>query len=318
MIVDILCAVLDGERFLPDFLRGLDEQAHANWRLWVRDDGSTDRTVELLQARARNDSRVTLLHIGGPKSGATRAFAWLLEHTPADARYVMMGDADDVWLPNKIERSLGVLRSAEADVGAATPLLVHTDMTVVDEALRPIADSFWAYSGFDPEPATLRRIALRNVATGPAVLMNRALVDRVGQMPPEAIYHDGWCAMVAAGLGKIIAVPETTVLYRQHGANAVGAAQSKAKQSLGDQLRAVSRGIHNSALYRHNLVRMAKQARAYVERYGAEIAPAEREFLEAYAQIPSRPFLKRKLDVFRLHRLPEHGFLKALGDVVRA
>ena len=317
MIVDIMCAVLNGARFMPDFFRGLDAQTHGEWRLWVRDDGSTDGTVDWLRERAARDPRVTLLHVGGPAAGATRAFAWLLDHVPADARYVMLADADDVWLPAKIEASFAAMLAAEREHGAAIPLLVHTDMIVVDEALATLHPSFWDYQGIQPEPASLRRIAIRNVVTGPTVLVNRALAEHLRSMPTEAIYHAGWSAMVAAGLGRIVALRDKTVLYRQHGANAVGAAQSKAPRSWRERQRAVARGVRSSQIFRRNLERTARQAGAYLDRFGPSIGEGDRAFLEAYSRIPRRPFLKRKLDLFRFHALAERGILKTLGDVVR-
>lgn len=314
--VDIVCAVLNGEPFLADFFRGLDDQTYDAWRLWVRDDGSTDRTVEMIRERAATDPRVHLIHVGGPKSGATRAYAWLLDHLPSDARYVMFGDADDVWLPNKIARSMDAMLEAEAP-SPKTPLLVHTDMIVVDAALNKIHDSFWAYSSFYPEPATVRRVIVRNVAAGQTILMNRALCDRIGSMPDEAIYNDGWVAIVAAATGRIIAIPDKTVLYRQHGANSVGAAQSKANRTLVDVGRAVWRGLQQGEIYRTNLARTARQARAALERYGADMSGDDRAFVEAYSRIPERSVLRRKLDLIRFNYIPEIGLLRNIGGVLR-
>src|SRR3954467_8909454 len=60
-VVDVVCSVLNGERFLPDFFDSLTAQSHTGWRLWLRDDGSTDGTVELFNEWAVRDSRVQVL-----------------------------------------------------------------------------------------------------------------------------------------------------------------------------------------------------------------------------------------------------------------
>ena len=106
-------------------------------------------------------------------------------------------------------------------------------------------------------------------------------------------------------------------MYRQHGTNTVGAGQSKALRSFGEMGRAVVRGVNQRQLFRHNLGRMARQAAAVEARYGAELSAEDREFLAAYARIPSQPLLRRKLDLLRLHTRGERGMLHDLGALIR-
>jgi hypothetical protein len=309
--VDIISSVLDGARFLPEFLESLDKQSHADWRLWVRDDGSSDATVEILRAKAAADSRVELIHVGGPPMGVAGAYGWVLERVPADATYIMCGDADDVWLPDKIERTLTAMRAAENTAPPNTPVLVHTDLVVVDEELHVRHPSFWALSGFDPEPATLRRVIVRNVATAPSVMLNRALRELVGKTPPAAAFQDWWYVCVAAAFGKVVALREATVLYRQHGANAVGARD--ARVSLSDLPRAVVWRLGKTAEFRRGLKQSAEQARAFLDRYGNRLPDDDRRFLAEYARLPELGFLRRKVDLLRLRVLPEYGLLRSLG-----
>ncbi len=313
MIVDIICATYDGAVFLPAFLRSLGAQTHPEWRLWVRDDGSSDDTVALLRAESEADARIRVIADDDARLGATRSFNRLLTLLPADADYVMCADQDDVWFADKIERTLGAMRHAETQRGSTRPTLVHTDLVVVDAQLRVIDASFWAYSGFDPEPATLRRIAVRNVATGATIMMNRALRELVGDPPRGAYFHDWWYACVAAAFGHVIALREPTMLYRQHGANAVGA---RAPIALANA-RAVMKSLADVRKFRNQLERTAEQARAFTTRYGDRLSPSDRDFLDCFARIPQQRFLARKMSLLRLRALPEQGFLRTLGVVLR-
>ncbi len=314
MTVDILCAVLDGERFLPDFLRSLDGQTHADWRLWARDDGSSDSSVEILRAKAASDQRVHVLETPGDRRlGATAAFARLLDAAPQDARYLMFADQDDIWLPGKIERSLRAVRTAEAD--GEGPVLVHTDLTVVDEALNPIHPSFWAFAALDPEPVSLRRMTVQNVVTGATAMFNGPLRLLAAPIPPRAALHDWWMACVAAAFGKIVPIKEPTILYRQHGRNAVGARD--ARITIGGLPAAISDAMASGPLFRKVLRQSAEQAGAFLERYGDRLPEADRLFLLQYSRIPDRGFFRRKLDVLRLRALPDRGLLGALGAVIR-
>src|SRR4029077_11295650 len=102
-------------------------------------------------------------------------------------------------------------------------LLVHSDLSVVDDALRELQPSFWRYSGFDPERTNLARLLLKNTVTGCASLVNLPLVMLPVPVPPAALLHDYWLALVAAAAGRIAVVREPLVAYRQHARNAVGA-----------------------------------------------------------------------------------------------
>jgi len=314
--VDVVCSVYNGARFLPDFLRSLANQTHADWRLWVRDDGSCDESVALVRRQAASDQRVHFLTSDAASwLGATQSFAWLLQHVPADSAYVMFADQDDVWLPRKIEQTLAAMQAAEADLGRTTPILVHTDLTVVDESLNTVHSSFWQFAGLRAEPVSLRRLAVQNNTTGAATMINRSLLELVGAIPREAAYHDWWCALVAAAFGRVIAVPIPTVLYRQHGANAVGA--SDARLPWIRLPSAIASRVTNTSHFRFGLRMSAAQAGAFLERYGQRLSSEDRNFLRSYAALPRQRLIQRKLDLLRLRTLPEHGLLQTLGILLR-
>ncbi len=317
MTVHIACATYNGGEFFPELAESLGAQTHADWRLYVRDDASTDATVDVVRRQVARDSRIELSHSAATRErlGAAHSFLWLLDRIPPDAAHVMFADQDDVWLPDKIERTLMAMTAAEAELGAAVPLLVHTDLRVTDAVLREIHPSFWAYSRIHPEPATLRRIISHNVTTGATVMINRALREMIGQPPADVAMHDWWCACVAAAFGRVIAVHEATILYRQHGSNAIGARNKQL--SLTSLPGAILARRHTTVEFRRGLDRAARQARAFLQRYGSELSDADQQFLSSYARIPQQPFLRRKLDLLRLRVLPDQGMLHALGVLIR-
>jgi len=313
--VDIVMSVLDRERFLAATLESFAAQTHAEWRLWVRDDGSTDGSVDIVRQWERRDSRVKLLHVGGPRLGAAGAYGWLLQRVPTDARYVFTADADDVWLPHKIELSLEAMMSAERVNGASTPILVHTDLVVVDEALEVIHPSFWELMAFDPEPATVERQMVRNLVTGPTLMLNRALVDAIGPAPSASRFQDPWYGLVATALGRVVAVREATVLYRQHGSNAMGARDRRS--SIRRLPGAIIDGLRGGGRFRADLEHSAAMARVIVERYGPTLRETDRALLSGLAELPGKPFLTRKRDLLRYRVLPEEGMLHTLGVLLR-
>jgi rhamnosyltransferase len=315
MTVDIVCAVYNGARFLPELLASIRRQTVSEWTLWVCDDHSTDESATLLRQAAAADHRVRVLEPATANLGATASFGRLLSNVPADSPYVMFADQDDVWQPDKIERTLAAMRAAESREPADTPMLVHTDLTVVDEQLRVIHRSFWEFAGIDPDGTTLRRIIVRNVATGAATMVNGALRKLADSIPPDAVLHDWWCACVAAAFGRIVSVREPTILYRQHGTNVVGAREWGI--SIGSLPRAVARALENTSTVRRGIERTAAQSRAFLTRYEHRLSDSDRRFLSDYGAIPERGFWRRKRDLLRLRMLPEYGVLRRLGILLR-
>ena len=312
--MDILLACYNGARYLPQLLSSIEAQTHQSWTLWARDDGSFDDTARLLATAAGADSRVRLLHSGGQPLGATRAFGWLMDHVPGDPQYLMFADQDDVWLPMKIELTLAAMRAVERVERG--PVLVHTDLVVVDEQLKPVHPSFWRYSGADPEPATLRRLIVQNVVTGASAMVNAALRSEVGTMPAGALHHDWWYACVAAARGRIVAVREPTILYRQHGANVVGAVR-RMGHGWQELPARVARAMRESTRLRATLALAASQASAFLEAHGSQLPQPDRDFLDAFSRIPQLGYLQRKMAIVRLRLRREDGLLRNLGVLLR-
>lgn len=314
--IHIVCSVHNGELYLREFITSLQAQTVKNWLCWVRDDGSRDGSVTLLNELAATDERLRLLQVTGEQIGVVRSFNEGLQQVPSDARYIMFADQDDVWLPNKIEYTLSAMMLGEEH--SSSPLLVHTDMIVVDETLNEIDDSFWHFARINPEATSLQRLLARNIATGATMMMNRALREKVGQIPAEAAVHDWWVAIVASAFGNIIAVSTPTMLYRQHGRNAIGARKAGSTAALLDLPAESVRAFGKVSRVRSDIRKAAVQARAFLARFGGLLNDSDSAFLSAYAQIPDRPFLKRKLDIARLHLQREDGLLKNAGLLLRA
>lgn len=314
--VHLLCPVHNGVSYLSALFESLQAQDHTHWVLWLVDDASADGSLRELEAWSRRDPRVRVHPSPPERLGAVGAFAWLWARVPADARVIAFADQDDVWLPDKLSRSMAAMRAAEGD--GSTPVLVHTDLQVVDRQLEPIASSFWRYAGIVPEPPTFRRVVAQNVATGCTMLLNRALYDRVGPIPAGATMHDAWVACAAALLGRVVALSDRTVLYRQHGANTLGAQPSVSAVSWRSWPARLRQALTGHNRVKHQLIGTAAQAALLLEQFDAQLTAHDRDFLRAYAHLPQLPWWRRKLGVAALHCHPEHGWLRNTGVIWRA
>lgn len=237
--IEILLATYNGARFLREQIDSLFDQDYDNLAILARDDGSTDHTVQILQEyAARVPDRFKLVEAARMNGGIVNNFVSLMNASTAG--YVCFCDQDDVWLPDKVTKSKAIMDRLELKWGTKIPLLVFTDLRVVDENLNTVHASFWQRMNIDPEWARhLPRLLVSPAVTGCTVLANRALVDLALTMPREVLLHDLWLGLLASAMGKAAYLKEQTVLYRQHGRNAIGAGSDPVppRRPLLDRLR---------------------------------------------------------------------------------
>jgi glycosyltransferase involved in cell wall biosynthesis len=232
LMLDILMSTFNGGEFLDEQLDSILVEDAVDLRVLIRDDGSTDRTIDILSGRAEKDGRIRLIKDELGNLGPAASFMKLLEASEAD--HFMFADQDDVWLRGKIASSLERIVQMAAECSAGTPLIVFTDLTVCDSDLKVVEQSFWKYQRLDPEIALAwKKLLAQNVVTGCTMIGNAAA--RAVSLPfalPDMM-HDHWVAVNAARSGKVAYLPEQTVLYRQHGANAEGAKDFDTKYAAG-------------------------------------------------------------------------------------
>lgn len=240
-LVDVLLATFNGAPYLAQQLDSILAQTHQNFRLLISDDGSTDATTHILDSyRARFGSRMVILPYAGRGRGVTRNFENLMLASLQDgvAGWAAFADQDDVWLPHKLERLVREMTGVERAIGSEKPCLVHSDLTVVDERLQTIAPSFVEYQQMNPSACSPLSLLSVNQVTGCATLVNRALLSIALPIPSQAILHDWWCALVS-GCGHRSYLHTPLLLYRQHGANQVGA---RSRSLAGRLLRLATHG----------------------------------------------------------------------------
>jgi hypothetical protein len=278
-VIELLLATHDSEAFLPELLDSLFAQTCQEFTILVADDASSDGTLAIVERWSQSHpGRIRLVARHQRRLGILGNFASLFACATAD--YLMPCDHDDIWLPDKIAMTLQRMRELEAGHSAETPLLVHTDLTVVSEDLEVLGPSFFRFSGIDPARNALSDLLLANVATGCTTMVNRPLYRLARPIPPEAIMYDHWLALVAAATGAISYIDEPTILYRQHGGNAIGAKAANTMSLIGR--------IRQTLFSRERqlvLLRYSRQAEALHRRFAAKMRPEARQATEALAHL---------------------------------
>ncbi|MCD6092144.1 MAG: glycosyltransferase family 2 protein [Bacteroidales bacterium] len=222
MIIDILLSTYNSEAYIEELLESLYSQSYKNWRLIIRDDGSSDSTLVILNKQKKiNPEKFQLIENNKIQLGPKKSYEKLLEQSTAD--YIMFCDHDDYWLSHKIEDSLNKIKELENnDPNKAA--LVFTDLIITDQDLKPINKSFWKYSKINPDNIhSVYKLAINNPVVGCTVMINKKAKSLILPIPDEAIMHDWWAALKVAEAGIIGYIEQPSILYRQHDLNKIGA-----------------------------------------------------------------------------------------------
>ncbi|MBI5643843.1 MAG: glycosyltransferase family 2 protein [Deltaproteobacteria bacterium] len=300
--VDILLSVYNSGLYIKELIDSLFRQTYEDWRLIIRDDCSTDNTVDIINGYlSLYSEKVILVKNNEGRLGSCHGFARLLSESTAP--YIMFCDQDDKWLPEKVEKTLAAMEGLEKKY-AGKPLLVHTDMMVADRRLNVISDSFWRYQHINPELKTLNRLLVLNNVTGCTMMVNSALRELSTPVAPEALMHDWWLALVASAFGHIEYLREPTMLYRQHGGNEAGAARYSLRYFI-----ARAKNLDKSAALARRIV---AQAGAFFFAYGDRLAGPDRDAAQGLSTLLEKPRAARLATLLR-YGLRGYGLARSLG-----
>lgn len=226
--VDVLVATYNGEKYILEQLNSILLQERFINKIILRDDGSQDSTQRILNNfRDKNPNLVKIIEDGKGQLGPKNNFKELVLNS--EAELIVLSDQDDLWSADKLEKLLAI---AETKNFMTEPVLVHSDLKVVNKKLSVIADSFMDYKGFDPSDRNPLNLLLRNTITGCTVLCNRVLIKQTIDYFDLFSMHDEALAVCAALSDNIYYVNEKLVLYRQHDNNVVGAHAKNGSSSL--------------------------------------------------------------------------------------
>lgn len=277
MKVNILMSTYNGQQFLSEQIRSIQEQSYTDWALFIRDDGSSDNTKEILKDFERQDSRIHL--IDSDKSdnlGVIKSFHKLVNHDRAD--YYFFSDQDDVWLPNKLELSLNEAQNYPANL----PLMVYMDLKVVNQDLEIMTESMVKSQSHHANTELVQELT-ENTVTGGVAMINHTLAE-MWQETDGILMHDWYLALLASAFGNLVFIDQPGELYRQHSDNVLGA------RTLSKRFKKWIRPHILFAVYWDLIKNSQKQARHLLQ---MPLSQSNRELIEAFVTIMDKPMLER-------------------------
>ncbi|AAT88494.1 hypothetical protein ATY41_07390 [Leifsonia xyli subsp. xyli] len=219
--VSVALCTRNGERFVRAQVESILSQDPPISELVVSDDGSTDRTLSIVEETVRASCAAVVLRIlrNAEPLGVTANFEQAI--AACGGEFIALSDQDDVWHAGRLADALPFFDDARVQ-------LVHTDARLVDSAGEPLGGTLFGALEIAPELVAeendgdaLGVLLRRNTVTGATTVLRASLVERARPFP-DAWVHDEWLAVCAAIVGAVRSLPRTTIDYRQHGGNQIG------------------------------------------------------------------------------------------------
>lgn len=210
--VSVVMSTYNGEKTIVRQLDSILTQKNVSVTVVVRDDGSKDNTLMVLnEYRARHPEVVV---IQGENIGWERSFMKALQQSPK-SDYYAFSDQDDIWFEDKLCAGINQI----ANVNSISPVLYHCNKLSVRENLTPLRKQIVR----TPRPLNHQNALVQEYAQGCAIIMNFAAKELVCRHTPrQRIAHDFWCGLICYLFGTVIYDEKKYFYHINYGSNASG------------------------------------------------------------------------------------------------
>ena len=285
--VSVALSVCNGAKFLGDQLSSLLAQRRPPREVVIGDDASEDQSLAIIQQFSRDAPFEVRLLKSDLRLGVRRNFERVI--ASCSSNLIVLCDQDDLWLPQKLDVLASTLERTPGSVA------VFSDADVVDDNLSPLGYTMWEHIAFSTERQ--EQIAGEHpwevlykhpVVTGATLMFRRELVDACLPIP-DGWVHDAWIAQIAAAHGRIVAMPEPLILYRQHSANVIGGRRLSLRAQLrkGETIGRLALVERESLRYQQLLDRLSAFDETPRRRMMQNLAVAKLEHLERRRNLPA-------------------------------
>ena len=316
----ILCTY-NGEKYLEKQIKSIMEQDREDFCLLYSDDGSTDSTKAILQSLQEKYGRRMRafprpMHSGSPAKHFLSILSALAkgEVETENLEYIFLADQDDEWFPDKLSKTISVIKEEERKFGESLPILCHTDCSLVNSRGELLAKSYRRYQKLPGASYRFSRLLLQNHVTGASVGINKALLQYCKEIPVEVKMHDHWLALLANCFGEIQYLPYASYAYRQHGENVLGAKKASILQECGDRL--ADSGEKDKEEIIHTSYRaLFAQGRELKRLFGENFPEEKKKVLEAFLSLEGKSRLG-KITTMALFGIYPYPLYRGIGAML--
>jgi len=201
--VSVAMATYNGEKYIEEQIDSILVNLNENDELIISDDGSTDKTIEIIKRYIEKDDRIKLYD--GPHNGVKQNFANAVEKSMG--KYIFLTDQDDVWMANKLEEVLNVFESNN-DI----TLVIH-NCEIVDKKLEKTNINFFEFRN---SGVGIVKNIWKNTYIGCCMAFKSEMKNKILPIPNDIEMHDQWIGILNERYGKNKFLDKCLIKYRRH------------------------------------------------------------------------------------------------------
>ena len=251
--VAVLMSTYNGEKYIREQLDSIFTQRDVDITLYVRDDGSTDNTPQILKEYSVSGKKIIINC--SDNVGVGTSFMNLTYEVPSHYDYYAFADQDDIWLSNKLKEAITLLSENKKGIYCSNQTFINKQGEIIGTRFSR-----------EPELSLIKEIQ-ENKVTGCTIVFTRKFRDMIveEERKPEPSFikqqiHDIWFALVGVTTNTIIYDNNSYIYYRQHDHNVVGIKQPTIVEKIRRKISKIKkRDTRNSR---------SKRAYAMVTKYG--------------------------------------------------
>ncbi len=289
----IIMSTYNGEKFVEEQLDSIATQkVDSELIIYIRDDGSTDNTLDILERYGKEHKEVKILIDKASNVGASKSFLSALRECP-EADIYAFSDQDDVWEQGKLEAAMDALRD-DMD-----PALWISDYSVVDGNLNIIKKN-----GMGEPCLDQLKVLFYNNVPGCVMVFNKSLLEQLRKIVLDQVrMHDQMALNLALITGKVIRDCTPYTKYRQHGANVLGYTHKKFKPGkwIKDKYILIrDKEPYDTSEYAREIIRIWGDNMDEETKTDYALIGSYRQSFAGRLRLLSRPYTKEKLGRTRL------------------
>jgi glycosyltransferase involved in cell wall biosynthesis len=286
--ISVVLTSFNGMQFIEEQLNSIIAQSIKPNEIIVCDDGSTDGTIQLLKKFEANNQIKLILNntnlgiLANFKLGASLANS---------NNYIAFSDQDDIWLPNKLAANLeAILQLETKPSNSATPCLVYSDLTFINEKGATLNNSFYNQMGLDKFEHCFDTALFGSLLLGCTIFINAPMRTEFLSTPDSTFfYHDAWLSLLGFSIGKIYFINTPLVKYRLHNNNASLQKFTKRNRFL-NAFNHIKKTLLNSS-YLQNELALAKE---FKHKYQAQLNLDDQLILDAFLSLDHKLYFQKK------------------------
>lgn len=201
-MISVVLASYNGEKYIKRQIDSIIIQLGANDELIISDDGSTDRTLDIVREMSKNDSRIKV--INGPRKGYNKNFENAINYACGD--YIFISDQDDIWLPNKVSCIISEF------IKNPSIMCIRHDCKVIDDNGNVLIES---YNDFRKSNTNYRKNIIKNTFTGCCMCVKREWINKL--LPfPDGIFYDCWIGTMSCKHNNVMIINDKLIEWCRH------------------------------------------------------------------------------------------------------